>query len=217
MEIEESPDNVKFLVTYDHEDRDDELIAYNEILDYVEQEIEADKDPDKVVWKFQEIVAHEGPLNSTDPSYKGSMYNVKVLWSDGSNTYEPLSVIGADDPVTCALYAKKHNLLDLPGWKRFKKIAKNETKLKRYLNQAKLRSKRAAKRFQYGYEVPRSPEHALELDQIAGNHKWRDSMALEFSQIMDYKTFKDIGYGDRRPAGYKKIRAHWVFAINHDG
>ena len=45
MEIEESPDNVKFLVTYDHEDRDDELIAYNEILDYVEQEIEADKDP----------------------------------------------------------------------------------------------------------------------------------------------------------------------------
>ena len=214
---QETPDSVKFLVTYDHPDKADELIAYNEILGYIEDEIEASKDPDTVVWRFTEIVAHEGPLHTSDPSYKGSKYNVKVNWSDGTSTYEPLSVIGADDPVTCALYAKKHGLLDEPGWKRFKRIAKNEKKLERFLNQAKLRSKRTTKRYKFGFEVPRSPEDALRIDRESNNTMWRDSMALELSQLMDYETFKDYGHGDRRPAGYKRIRTHWVFDIKHDG
>ena len=214
---QETPESVKFLVTYDHPDRDDELITYNEILNYIEEEIEASNDPDSVVWRFTEIVAHEGPLNSTDPSYKGSKYNVKVNWADGTSTYEPLSVIGADDPVTCALYAKKHGLLDEPGWKRFKRIAKNERKLARFINQAKLRSKRETKRYKFGFEVPKSPQDALRIDQENGNTMWRDSMALELSQLMDYETFKDYGYGDKRPAGYKRIRTHWVFDIKHDG
>ena len=217
LDVEETPENVKFMVTYDHEGRDDEILSYNKILDHVEREIEATSDPDHVVWRFQEIIAHEGPLRPDDPSYMGSTYNVKVLWSDGTTTYEPLSVIGADDPVTCAVYARKNGLLDKPGWKRFKRIAKNEKKLKRFLNQAKMQSQRSAKRYQYGYEVPNSPAHALELDKAAGNTKWQDSMALELHQIMEYKTFQDMGKGDRRPRGYKKIKAHWVFAIKHDG
>ena len=81
--IQETPENIKFLVTYDHPDCDDELIAYNEVLDHVECEIEASQDPDTVVWRFTEIVAHEGPLHMTDPSYNGSSYNIKVL-RDGS-------------------------------------------------------------------------------------------------------------------------------------
>ena len=32
-------------------------------------------------------------------------------WGD----FEPLSVIAADDPVTCAAYAKQHDLLALEG------------------------------------------------------------------------------------------------------
>ena len=214
---QETPESVKFLVTYDHPDRDDEIIAYNEILDYIEEEIQASVDPDSVVWRFTEITAHEGPLNSTDPSYKGSKYNVKVSWSDGTSTYEPLSVIGADDPVTCALYAKKHGLLDEPGWKRFKRIAKNEKKLSRFINQAKLRSKRETKRYKFGFEVPKSPQDAIRIDEEHGNTMWRDSMALELSQLMDYETFKDYGHGDRKPPGYKRIRTHWVFDIKHDG
>ena len=57
-----------------------------------------------------------GLLHTTDPSYKGSGYNVKVLWSDGTTTYEPLSVIANDDPVMCALYAQKHRLLELAAF-----------------------------------------------------------------------------------------------------
>ena len=48
-----------------------------------------------------------------------------VEWETGEITEEPLSVIAADDRVTCAAYAKKHILLDLSGWKKFKNIARN--------------------------------------------------------------------------------------------
>jgi hypothetical protein len=38
-------------------------------------------------------------------------------------------VTAADDPVSCAIYAHKNNILDQPGWKWFKNIAKQEKKL----------------------------------------------------------------------------------------
>ena len=52
-----------------------------------------------------------------------------VEWETGEITEEPLSLIAADDPVTCAEYTKKHDLLHLDGWKRLKHIAKNEKQL----------------------------------------------------------------------------------------
>jgi hypothetical protein len=40
------------------------------------------------------------------------LYNVKVSWEDGSGTWEPLNIIGKDDPATTALFAKEHDLLE---------------------------------------------------------------------------------------------------------
>ena len=48
--------------------------------------------------------------------------------------------MASDDPVTCAIHAKENGLLKTPGWKQFNRIAKNEKKLTRMLNKAKLRS-----------------------------------------------------------------------------
>ena len=120
---------MSFKVTFDHPDHQDEIVTYNQALDYILQQIVADDDPDNIMWCFEEIVGHEGPLKLEDPSYKGSAYNVLMLWSDGTKTYDPLGEIGADLPVPCALYAKENGLLDTPGWKRFKPIARQEKKL----------------------------------------------------------------------------------------
>ena len=46
--------------------------------------------------KFRDITAHQGPLTSRDPNYKGSKFNVLIEWEDGDTTYEPLDVIAAD-------------------------------------------------------------------------------------------------------------------------
>ena len=54
------------------------------------------------------------------------MYNVLVEWETGEKTYEPLSVLTANDPVTCATYFKENDLLHNDGWKRFRHLAKRD-------------------------------------------------------------------------------------------
>jgi hypothetical protein len=49
------------------------------------------------------------------------------------------------------------------------------------------------------------------------NNAWKESMALEISQLQEYKTFRDLGKGALTPAGYKKIQVHMVFDVKHDG
>jgi hypothetical protein len=78
------------------------------------------------LWKFRKIVSHQGPLKKDHPDYKGSLYNLIVEWESGETTIDPLQLITADDPVSCAIYARENNLLDKPGWKRFKGIPKQE-------------------------------------------------------------------------------------------
>jgi hypothetical protein len=43
-------------------------------------------------------------LNKNHSSWKGDKYNVKVEWENGEVSYEPLDMIAADNPDTCAIY-----------------------------------------------------------------------------------------------------------------
>ena len=94
-------------------------MTYNQILEHIELTEE-----DAIIWRFKRISGHEGPLTKSHPNWKGSTYNVRVEWENGEITDEPLTTIAADDPVSCAIYAKDNELLDTSGWKRFKQIGK---------------------------------------------------------------------------------------------
>ena len=113
------------------------IMSFVQILDHLDQQ-EQQED----LYKFRAITGHQGPLSPQDENYKGSKYNVMVEWETGEITDEPLSLIVADDPVTCAEYAKKHDLLHLDGWKGLKYIAKNQKQLTRAKNQSKIRQVR---------------------------------------------------------------------------
>ena len=65
-----------------------------------------------------------------------------VEWETGEITVEPLSIIAQDDPVTCAAYAKEHNLLHLPRLSKLKHIDKHQKTLTRPINQTKIRQVR---------------------------------------------------------------------------
>jgi hypothetical protein len=212
-ELHDNPTRIKFLCSV-NDDKAEEIITYNQMLNYITRDEE-----NPVIWKFRRITSHQGPLKTDHPDYKGSTYNVMIEWENGEITSEPLSIIAADDPVTCAIYAKENNLLDQPGWKRFKGIAKRQKKFTRMVNQAKLRSYQSAPRYKYGFEVPRNYAHAVRLDERNGNTRWQDAVQIEMDQINEYKTFKDLGYKDtaKIPTGYKKIRVHLVFDVKHDG
>mmetsp|Transcript_5060 Transcript_5060/g.7746 ORF Transcript_5060/g.7746 Transcript_5060/m.7746 type:complete len:562 (-) Transcript_5060:1187-2872(-) len=131
--LKQDPTHIQFLCSV-NDDEYEEAIAYADILRYIEK----DSEQEETLWKFKRIVAHEGPLRTNHPNYKGSRYNVRIEWEDSSITSEPLDIIASDDPVTCAIYARENELLDTTGWKRFKPIAKRQKKLLRMANQAKL-------------------------------------------------------------------------------
>ena len=96
--------------------------------------------------------------------------------------------------VDLALYAKDNKLLEEECWKQFKHTAAREKHLIRLVKQARLRSFRVAVKYKFGYEVPKTYyARALELDTIAGNHKWRDANLLEHKKLAQYKVFEDNG------------------------
>ena len=104
----------------------EELISYNQLLEHSENAQDHDMGMDQELYRFRAIIGHQGPLLASVPDWKGSKYNVQVEWETGEITFEPLSIIAADDPVTCAAYAKATDLLALEGWHRFRNLAKKD-------------------------------------------------------------------------------------------
>ena len=91
-----------------------EILNYNMILEYIRKNEEQDEDQ-AIVWKFKRIAGHQGPLKKGNHQYNRSKFNVLVEWETGESTHEPLDVIAADDPVTCAINAKKDDLMNPDG------------------------------------------------------------------------------------------------------
>ena len=214
-------EDIKFKLKI-NKDQAEEIMSYNQLMDYIQKGTDAEEDPDSL-FKFRDIVAHQGPLESTDPNHKGSKYNVMVEWESGEVTYEPLTLISKDDPITCAVYAKKHDLLDTTGWKHLKRYAKTSKRLIRAVKQSRIRQVRASARYQHGFQVPKDYNDAMRLDKENGNTHWQDAMDLELTQIHEYKVFKDTGKAQFHngkvviPDGFQKIRVHFVYAVKHDG
>ena len=111
-------------------------------------------------------------------------------WGD---LFEPIDIIAKDDPMTCAIYGRDNKLLDLPGWKRLKTLAKREKKILRMVNQAKLRSYNHAPKYKFGFLISRDCEQAVKLDAKNRNSIWKDCTQLDIDQFHEYKTFTDKG------------------------
>ena len=210
--------NIKFLVELG-DGAFDEIISYNTLCECIEQLEDEKIDSAEKVWTFKEILGHQGPLKKSHKDYKGSLYNVLLLWDDGSESYEPLGMVIKDDPVTLAAYARKHRLLDQPVWKKLKTIARRlvhdpEGISIQYFN-VNAGKQTKGPIFQFGIQVPRNVKEAYELDKKNGNTKWQDAMKEEVNSLLTYTTFKDEGK-IKYLEGYKRINVHFVFAVKFD-
>jgi len=121
-----------------------------------------------------------------------------------------------DDQVTCAKCAKDSNLLDLPGWKRFKRLAKREKNFVRMLRQAFKAKQKNAIQCKSGIRIPRNFREAVELDKENGNAIWQDALKKEIDQTKAHTTFTDLGKGTRIPKGHQKIYVHVVWDCKFD-
>jgi hypothetical protein len=209
--VRHSDDHVKFRISV-NEDEYEEIITYNELMDFIKK----NQDNDAIVWRFQCIVGHQGPLLWHDKDYNGSRFNVLVEWDNGEITTEPLLVIAANDPVACAVYAREHDLLDVEGWKHFQNLAKREKHFLHLVKQAKVKSYLQSPKYKFRYRIPKDYEEALKLDELNQNTKWKDATITEMSQLKEYMCFIDAGIysQDKPPDGHKKTCAHLRLTLN---
>ena len=122
-------EDIKFKLKI-NKDQAEELMSYNQLMDYIQKGTDAEEDPDSF-FKFRD-------------NHKGSKYNVMVEWESREVTYEPLTLISKDDPITCAVYAQKHDLLDTTGLKHLKRYAKTSKRLIRAVKQSRIHQVRAS-------------------------------------------------------------------------
>ena len=217
-------ENINFILDFGN-GKVEELISYNQLLEHLENAQDHDMGMDQELFKFRAIIGHQGPLLASDPDWKGSKYNVQVEWETGEITFEPLSIIAADDPVTCAAYAKEKDLLALEGWRRFRSLAKKDKVLARAIKQSKIRQVRRSQTYMFGYLIPRNYMEAMQFDSENKNSKWYDAIKLEMESMAEYKVFKkwDKAILDKHkkvknpPKGYHRIKVHLVFAVKFDG
>ena len=203
----------------------EEVISYNQLLEHLENAQDNDMGMDQELYRFRAIIGHQGHLLASNPDWKGSKYNVQVEWETGEITFEPLSIIAADGPVTCAAYAKENDLLALEGWHRFRNLAKKDKVLSRAIKQSKIRQVRRSQTYMFGYLIPRNYMEAMQFDSENKNSKWYDAIKLEMESMIEYKVFKkwDKAILDKHkkvmnsPKGYHRIKVHLVFAVKFDG
>ena len=157
----------------------------NFILDIGNGKVEEDMGMDQELYRFRAIIGHQGPLLASDPDWKGSQYNVQVEWETGEITFEPFSIIAADDPVTCAAYAKENDLLALEGWHRFGFLAKKDKVLASVIKQSKIRQVRRSQAYMFGYLIPRNYMEAMQFDSENKNSKWYDAIKLEMDSMKE--------------------------------
>ena len=180
---------------------------------------------DQELYRFRAIIGHQGLLLGSDPDWKGSKYNAQVEWETGEITLEPLSIIAADDPVTCAAYAKENDLLALEGWCRFRSLAKNDKGLASTIKQSKIRQVRRSQTYMFGYLIHKNYMEAMQFDSENKNSKWYDAIKIEMESMLEYKVLKkwDKSIFDKHkevmnpPKGYHRINVHLVFAVKFDG
>ena len=183
----------------------EEVMSYVEVCDRIEAMIEVEESGATSNFTFKKLIDHQGPLTSSSKDWKGSQYNVKVLWEDNSETWEALSTMKVDDPITCAKYALEKGLLKTTGWKSLRKYAKNKKKLDRLLKQAKLKQLRREPIYKFGVRVPRDSKEARYLQTKEDHTKWTDAEDVELKQLNDYKVFHNLGHGAPIPTGYQRI------------
>ena len=165
----------------------EEIISKSQLVDHLEAAANKDNEISDDLYKFRALIGHQGPLKATDPNWKGCKYNILVDWETGEKTYEPLSVLAADDPFTCATYAKDNDLLHIDGWKRFRNLAKRDKILTRPVLQSKIRQARRSKKYMFGYLIPKS--YKEEFDKDNNNTKWADATRDEMDCIKEQEVF----------------------------
>ncbi len=81
------------------------------------------------------------------------------------------------------------------------------------MRQSQLCAIRKTNRYKFGILAPRTWKETVQIDRENGNTLWQDAIKKDLAQIMEYKTFRNLGLKASIPIGFKLIRFHFVFDV----
>ena len=133
----------------------DDIMSYNEFLDYVERE-NNNKDGD--YWRFRKIISYSLIPGKNKNNKNG--IEIQVVWETGATSTESFVALRKDIPVDLAIYAIENNILELDRWDTLKRLADRLKLTERLIKQSKLHSLKYSPRYKYGFEIPKNDEDA---------------------------------------------------------
>jgi hypothetical protein len=133
-------------------------------------------------------------------------WEILVTWKDGSTNWLSLKDVKDTYPVQLAEYAVANKLEKEPAfawWVNYV-LKKRETIL------SKIKTKYWLRTHKYGIEVPKSVEHAKELDRKNGNTLWWDAIMQEMKNVrIAFRKATTL----QPPIGYQEIKCHMIFDV----
>lgn len=137
-------------------------------------------------------------------------WDLLIKWKDGSEEWIPLRVMKESHPVEVAEFAKARSISDEPAFAWWVPY----TLKKREVILSAVKSRLRKTTHKYGIEIPRSIEHAYEIDKRNGNHFWRDAIKKEMVNIG--VAFEILPAGKRAPPGWNKVTGHLILDVKMD-
>ena len=159
---------------------------------------------------ISEGFAGEGTNRKAVITTKG--WRLKILWTDGSYDWLPLSQVKESNLIECAEYAIAQGIHKEPAFNWW--VPHVIRKRDRLINKVVHRTRKSNMKF--GIVIPRTVDEAYELDRKNGNSYWRDSIKKEMDSVNAYDTFHVMDDDERMPPGYQEITCHMVFTVKFD-
>ena len=125
----------------------------------------------------------------------------------------------SDDIIYLSKYARDHDLLDDPGWKKLFRYVKNTKNMKCLLKDAKDKQCRNTFKIKFGMNIPCDHKETMVFDTDNGNTNFKDANILELKQIYNFYPFNSLGPTTSAciPPGHTKIQVHLIYDYNQDG
>ena len=133
-----------------------------------------------------------------------------MAWKDGSETWAPLKVLKESNPVDVAEFAKAKGIDSEPAFAWWAP----HTLRKRDVIIGKVTARARKTSHKHGMEIPRSVEHAHELDKANGDTFWRDTTQKEMHNVG--VAFQILENDEGLPQGCKPATGHIVFDVKMD-
>jgi len=149
-------------------------------------------------------------LSTASITTKG--WKLKVLWTDESYDWLPLSQVKESNLIECAEYAIAQGIHKEPAFNWW--VPHVIRKRDRLINKVVHRTCKSNMKF--GIVIPRTVDEAYELVRKSGNSFWRDSIKKEMDSVNAYNTFHVMDDDERMPPGFQEITCHMVFTVKFD-